>query len=85
MQLRKGTAIFMNEEIKYMLNKPLMEKLDDMRFGIQGNIKAIFDQEPNSNRLHLSHENGQIYAFSLCLGMLDAIMRLEDRRKKEND
>ena len=69
--------------IQEILNRPLLQKLKDMLMGIEGIIDLTL-KESNDCRdpTEYARLNGQIYAFSVCKGMLDSIMRLEDIKAK---
>jgi hypothetical protein len=76
----------MNEEeiklnIQEILKRPLIDKIKHMHKEILGNIECIFKESENCNHpIEHARYNGQVYAFTLCRGMVEAILRLEDRR-----
>jgi hypothetical protein len=73
-----------NEDIMAILHKPLMEKLKDMQAGIQNNLHAIYQDSmifaDQGNMVEYARVNGKIWGLQFAKGMLDAILRLEDRR-----
>jgi hypothetical protein len=71
----------MNEDIKEILSRPLMRKLEDMLQGIDGNIEAILKDESKLNYpTEYARLNGTLYGYQHCKCMLEAIIRLEKRK-----
>ncbi len=72
------------DDIKNILHKPLMEKLKDMQEGMQNNLDAIYQNSmifaDQANMVEYARVNGQIWGLQFAKGMLDAILRLEDKR-----
>jgi hypothetical protein len=67
--------------IKEMLGRPLTQKLKDALMGIEGNIDHILEESEHcQDPTEYARLNGQIYAFSVCRGMLQSIIRLEEIR-----
>lgn len=74
-----------NDELKIsiqeLLSRPLITKLMDMHRGIVGNLECILkDSENCEDPVEYARLNGQVYAFAVCRGMVEAILRLEERR-----
>jgi hypothetical protein len=74
-----------NEELKIsiqeLLSRPLITKLKDMHRGILGNLECVLkDSEDCPDPIEYARMNGMVYAFTLCRGMIEAILRLEERK-----
>ncbi len=71
-------------DINEILRKPLLEKLKDMQKGLEGNIDSVYQNALNCDvrcdMVEYARCNGQIWGLTFAKGMLDAILRLEDRR-----
>jgi hypothetical protein len=71
----------MNEDIKEILSRPLMRKLEDMLMGIEGNIEVILkDESKIDHPVEYARLNGMLYGYQHCKCMLEAVIRLEKRR-----
>lgn len=74
-----------HEDIKAILNKPLLQKLQDMQAGLQNNLDAIYVNSEimaeRANATEYARANGQIWGLQFAKGMLDAILRLEEKRQ----
>jgi len=72
------------EDIREILHKPLIEKLKDMQAGMQNNLDAIYQNSmifaDQANMVEYARVNGQIWGLQFAKGMLDAILRLENKR-----
>ncbi len=75
----------MNQDsIEEILTKSLMEKLMDMQKGLEGNIAMVYQNsficENQCDMVEYARANGQIWGLTFAKAMLDAILRLEDKR-----
>jgi hypothetical protein len=72
------------KDINEIFRKPLLEKLQDMQKGLEGNIDFIYQNSlvcaDKCDMVEYARANGQIWGLQFAKGMLDAILRLEDRR-----
>jgi len=72
------------ENIDEILRKPLIKKLQDMQKGLEGNIDFVYQNSlvcaDKCDMVEYARANGQIWGLTFAKGMLDAILRLEDRR-----
>ena len=72
--------------IQELLSCPLITKLKDMHRGILGNLECILkDSEDCPDPVEYARMNGMVYAFTLCRGMIEAIMMYDEMYKKEED
>jgi len=73
------------DDIKDILHKPLIEKLKDMQQGLQLNIAIIYESSTVcgdcENEKEYARANDQIWGLQFAKGMLDSILRLEERRE----
>lgn len=76
----------MNEQeiklsIQEFLNRPLTQKVRDMLMAIDGHLTNTMKEcEECQEPCEYARMNGEIYAFSVCKGMLQSIIRLEEIR-----
>lgn len=74
----------MNEDIASILNKPILDKLRDASFGLNGNIKILYDMSERyvdiKDNVEYARYNGQIWGLAFAKGMIDSIIRLEESR-----
>lgn len=72
------------DDIKAILHKPLLEKLKIMQESLQWNIDVIYKQSAadteECNMTEYARAKGQIWGLQFAKGVLDAILRLEERR-----
>ena len=73
----------MNDDVNKILNKPTLDKIKHALQGIDGNISVIYENSmAMQDEVEYARANGQIWGLTFAKGMLEALIRLEERKNK---